>query len=165
MTGNMHDTIAQDVARHADRVAQEANEYEAPKPPQDAHIDEVPALDGVIDAQTEDQAGDGVDASSMPAFRDMRRLLPSKRFEKQAEMMALVADMPKEWQDGDVTEGSVDLASMDFGKLSTLITKAEGFVLDLAEDRTAMEEWLIDQENGMQAVMDAFTKATGLLGN
>ncbi|WP_420100186.1 hypothetical protein [Corynebacterium sp.] len=168
MTAPVPDTVAQSAARHAKHVAEEANAYEAPEPatpPEGAAVDPTPVLDGVTPTQAEDTADRGVDMASMPAFRGVNHLLPSARFVMQAQMMNLVKKMPKEWTNGDVEPSNIDPADMDFDALSELITGAETFVLDLAADREAMEAWLIAQENGFQAVMDAFTKATDLLGN
>lgn len=161
---NVYAPDAEVAARHAARVAEDAQAYEAPQPPEGAHVDAVPVLSGVVPEQSAEQETEGVDMASMPELRSMRGMLPSAQFAVQARMLKLVKDMPDEWRDGE-GQADLDVKDMDFDALSDLITGAETFVLDLAKDREAMTDWLIAQENGMQAVMGAFTKATELLGN
>lgn len=168
MTAPIPDTVAQSAARHAKQVAEEATAYEAPEAsqaPEGAATDPTPVLDGVTPAQADEEQDSDVNLESMPEFRGVNHLLPSARFAMQAQMMNLVKKMPKEWTNGDVEPAEADPADMDFDSMTELITGAENFVLDLAKDRSAMEEWLIAQDNGLQAVMSAFSKATDLLGN
>lgn len=53
----------------------------------------------------------------------------------------------------------------DLDVLTNVIASVETTVLDNAADREAMTEWLLAQNDSLNAVMAAFTKFTDRLGN
>ena len=66
------------------------------------------------------------------------------------------------------TSGGLDFDNMtadDLDALTNVIATVEETVLDNAADREAMTEWLVAQDEPLNAVMAAFTKFTDRLGN
>ena len=57
------------------------------------------------------------------------------------------------------------LTSDDLDALTNVIAAVEAVVLDNAADRDAMTEWLVTQDEPLNAVMAAFTTFTDRLGN
>ncbi|RAV34257.1 hypothetical protein [Corynebacterium heidelbergense] len=155
---------AESAADHADRATATATDY-APQAPVDATPDETPALASVGPEYAATSPGgerSTVNLDGLPAFRSMQGTLPSARFHVKRQMMEIQALMPESWKDGDVSEEDV-LADVD--KVDELFSKAEAMLLDRAKDRAEMERWLCAQENGEQALMDAFSVMAEQLGN
>lgn len=112
---------------------------------------------------------EGVDAAHMPEFKDMRRMLPAERLAAQFMAAKVAKAMPSgmlEKFDGLEAGTSLDdLDTADLDALVGVINSVQGVVLDNAADREAMAEWLRTQDNGMNAVMYAFTVYTEKMGN
>lgn len=111
----------------------------------------------------------GVDMSTLPAFKSVQRMLPAQRMREQMNTAKMVTGLPDSLSDL-ATEGEVelDIASFnpeDLDALAALFEGVQESVLDAAEDRTAMEDWLMDQEDPTSAIMAAFTKYRTDLGN
>lgn len=132
-------------------------------------VDPSPALETVA-AQYATNAPEGVDVETLPEFKDLRRMLPAQRVRAQMELAKLATDLPAELmaqaEDGGTV--SVDLQTLraeDLDAVVNLMETAQGLVLDNAKDPEAMEAWLVDQQDPLQAVMYAFEKYQGSLGN
>lgn len=128
--------------------------------------DEAPVLEGVIPSTTE--APEGVDVTTFPDLQDLRRILPAQRFQHQAALAALVEDLPEGFRDAAAGGKGVDMTNVtgaDLNALATMFTRIQDTVLDTAVDREAMENWLIDQVDPLQAVMYGFTRVQAALGN
>lgn len=140
---------------------------EAPTDNPEAVGDPSPALEGVGPQYGSAYAEvEGVDMATLPAFRDMHRMLPSERLKVQMSTAKVAAALPDHLK-GETSEG-LDFDSMtveDIDALTNVITTVEGIVLDNAADRGAMTEWLVTQKEPLNAVMAAFTKFTERLGN
>ncbi|MBC3186365.1 hypothetical protein H7347_07230 [Corynebacterium sp. zg-331] len=131
---------------------------------QEAITDAAPALAGVGPEFLPAEAAEGVDVESMPPLKELSRLLPSKR----TKIKAQVASIAQRAQGVDAlrVEGVDESVLLNhLGEVADMIEAAETFVLDMAQDRDAMEAWLIEQEQGESAVMLAFSKASEALGN
>lgn len=117
---------------------------------------------GSADAESE-----GVDMTTLPEFRDLRRMLPSERLKVQMKTAKVATALPAHLKGTDTSkgEGFDSLTSEDLDALTNVITTVEAVVLDNAADREAMTEWLIAQGDPLNAVMAAFTKFTERLGN
>lgn len=141
---------------------------EAPSDTPEAVVDPNPALAGVGPQYgAADAEAEGVDMSTIPAFRDMHRLLPSERLKIQMSTAKVATVLPKHLKDGDEA-GDLEFDSMtveDIDALTNVITTVENIVLDNADDRGEMAEWMISQKEPLNAVMAAFTKFTERLGN
>jgi len=130
--------------------------------------DETPALASVA-PQFDSQ--DGVDLSTLPAFKDTRRMLPADRLRAQADMAKLAVSVPDKFrqaaEDGTVTMDLdlSDLTGADLDAIADMVSTAQDVVLGAAEDREAMTTWLVDQESPVEAVMAAFTRYQETLGN
>ncbi|MDK8450993.1 hypothetical protein [Corynebacterium mastitidis] len=130
----------------------------------DATPDKSPALAGVSAEFLPAEATEGVDVESMPPLKDLARLLPSKRTKIKAQAATIAQHA--QGVDALSTDGADESVLLDhLGEVADLIEVAEAFVLDMAQDRDAMEAWLIEQEQGESAVMIAFSKAAEALGN
>jgi hypothetical protein len=141
-----------------------AKDVNAPEPVVDAR----PALEGVgpqfigTDAEPE-----GVDMTTLPEFKDMRRMLPSARLKVQMNTAKVATALPAHLKNADTSAG-LDFDTMtadDLDALTNVIAAVEATVLDNAVDREAMTEWLLAQAEPLNAVMAAFTKFTDRLGN
>lgn len=130
----------------------------------DAVTDSTPALAGVAPEFLPAEATEGVDIESMPPLKELARLLPSKRTKIKAQA-ALIAQHAQTVDELSADGADEDVLIDNLGEVAALIEVAEGFVLDMAQDRDAMEAWLIAQEQGESAVMVAFSKAAEALGN
>ncbi|NEK06063.1 hypothetical protein GR239_36855, partial [Rhizobium leguminosarum] len=100
----------------------------------------------------------------------LQRMLPAQRIKAQAELAKVATSLPAKFLDQDGSGVSIDadvnsLTSEDLDAVADMVTKVQDIVLDAAVDREAMENWLLDQENPMDAVMFAFTKYQATLGN
>ena len=141
---------------------------EAPADTSEAVVDPNPALAGVgPQYEAADAEVEGVDMATIPAFRDMHRLLPSERLKIQMSTAKAATALPKHLKDGD-EEGGLEFDSMtadDIDALTNVISTVEEIVLDNAADRGEMTEWLVTQEEPLNAVMAAFTRFTERLGN
>lgn len=162
----------------ADRVI-DANAYynapvaepapaEVPEATPDAVVDPRPALEGVgAQYSAADAEPEGVDMATLPEFKDMRRMLPSARLKVQMKTAKVATALPAHLKDAD-TSGGLDFDNMtadDLDALTNVIATVEETVLDNAADREAMTEWLVAQDEPLNAVMAAFTKFTDRLGN
>lgn len=125
-------------------------------------VDSSPALASV---SAEFGASDGgVDVSDLPAFTSLKGMLPSGRMRVQMDLVKLATGLPE-----TLTEGAAeaDFMSMDDAELDTLtaaIEKMEQALLRGAKDRNAMEQWLVNQDNPMQALMAAFNVYADYVG-
>lgn len=138
----------------------------APAP--DAVVDDSPALAGVgPQYAAADNEPQGVDMATMPEFQDMRRMLPSQRLKVQMNTAKVATALPSHLKDADAKAGLSfdDMTAEDLDALTNVIANVEAAVLDNAADRDAMAEWLINQDNSLNAVMAAFSKFTNRLGN
>lgn len=133
-----------------------------------AVVDPSPALAGVGPQYgSADAEPEGVDMTTLPAFKDLRRMLPSERLKVQMKTAKVATALPAHLKDADTSEG-LDFDAMtaeDFDALTNVIATVEEVVLDNAADREAMTEWLVSQDEPLNAVMAAFTKFTERLGN
>ena len=133
-----------------------------------AVVDDSPVLEGVgPQYAAADNETKGVDLSTLPAFKDMRRILPSERLKIQMNTAKVAAGLPSHLKDADAKKGLSfdDMTAEDLDALTNVIATVEAAVLDNAADREAMTEWLVNQDNPLNAVMAAFTKFTNRLGN
>lgn len=141
---------------------------EAPKDNDDAVVDQSPALAGVGPQYgSADAEPTGVDTTTMPEFKDLRRMLPSERLKAQMRTAKVATALPAHLKNAD-TSGGLDFDTMtadDLDALTNVISAVETVVLDNAADRDAMAEWLISQGDPLNAVMAAFTTFTDRLGN
>lgn len=141
---------------------------EAPKAETEAVVDPRPALEGVGPQYTgTDAEPEGVDMTTLPDFKDMRRMLPSARLKVQMNAAKVATALPAHLKNADTSAG-LDFDTMtadDLDALTDVIATVEATVLDNAADREAMTEWLLAQAEPLNAVMAAFTKFTDRLGN
>lgn len=138
-----------------------------PQPPKErttAVVDSQPALHGMgpefVAANSEPE---GVDLTTMPSFRDMRRMLPSERLRVQMKAAKVAAALPAHLKEAEGVEFEA-LSPEDLDALTDVIATVESVVLDNAADREAMTDWLVDQKEPLDAVMTAFTEFTSRLG-
>lgn len=133
----------------------------------DAVIDPNPALAGVGPQYgAADSEPEGVDMTTLPTFKDLRRMLPSERMKTQMATAKVAAALPAHLKNAEA--GGLDfdsLTSDDLDALTNVIAAVESVVLDNATDREAMTEWLVTQDEPMNAVMAAFSQFTERLGN
>lgn len=141
---------------------------EAPTDNPEAVVDPNPALEGVgAQYAAADAEPEGVDMTTLPEFKDMRRMLPSARLKIQMSTAKVAAALPAHLKNADTSAG-LDFDNMtadDLDALTNVIATVEATVLDNAADREAMTEWLVAQDEPLNAVMAAFTKFTDRLGN
>lgn len=177
-TGNDHDGTAE--AEAYSRTV-DANAYfnapiaePVPTPEPEADTDH----DGVVDGRpvlegmgpqygTAEAEPEGVDMTTLPEFKDLRRMLPSARLKVQMNTAKIATALPAHLKNAD-TSGGLEFDSMtadDLDALTAVIASVEDTVLDNAADREAMTEWLLAQKDPLNAVMSAFTKFTDRLGN
>lgn len=105
--------------------------------------------------------------TTLPDFKDMRRMLPSARLKVQMNAAKVATALPAHLKNADTSAG-LDFDTMtadDLDALTNVIATVEATVLDNAADREAMTEWLLAQAEPLNAVMAAFTKFTDRLGN
>lgn len=153
----------------------EAGRHSQPAPEDVAPAaDSQPALAGVAPQFAgQDQDVEGVNADTMPEFRDMRRMLPAQRLAATMALGKVAATLPASLRDVAGEDGSVDLSAADLASitpedmdgLANLFQVIQDIILDNAKDRQAMEDWLMDQEDPLQAVMVAFSRYQEALGN
>lgn len=131
-------------------------------------VDERPALEGMGPQYgTAEAEPEGVDMTTLPEFKDLRRMLPSARLKVQMNTAKIATALPAHLKNAD-TSGGLEFDSMtadDLDALTAVIASVEDTVLDNAADREAMTEWLLAQKDPLNAVMSAFTKFTDRLGN
>lgn len=143
---------------------------EAPKADNEpeAVVDDRPALEGVgPEYGSADTEPEGVDMTTLPEFKDMRRMLPSARLKVQMNTAKVATALPSHLKDAN-TDGGIDFDNMtadDLDALTNVIATVETTVLDNAADRDAMTDWLLAQSEPLNAVMAAFSKFTDRLGN
>lgn len=129
-----------------------------------AVVDPQPALHGMgpefVAANSEPE---GVDLTTMPSFRDMRRMLPSERLRVQMKAAKVAAALPAHLKEAEGVEFEA-LSPEDLDALTDVIATVESVVLDNAADREAMTDWLVDQKEPLDAVITAFTEFTSRLG-
>lgn len=163
--GHVIDANAYYNAPVAEPTPTEANKADnAPE----AVVDPRPALEGVGPQYTgTDAEPEGVDMTTLPDFKDMRRMLPSARLKVQLNTAKVATALPAHLKNTDTSVG-LDFDTMtadDLDALTNVIAAVEATVLDNAADREAMTEWLLAQAEPLNAVMAAFTKFTDRLGN
>ena len=146
-----------------DRVKEERED--TPEPAKDPS----PALAGLAPQLGGGEDTDGVDLSTIPPFVDMARMLPAERVRSTMSMSKVALSLPDHLKEqGDVAEGQLDLETMtpeDMDAIADMFATCQDLVLDHAQDREAMTEWLLAQDNPMGAVMAAFTRLKVRLGN
>lgn len=159
--------------RESGRHAQPAADPQ-PEPSVEPAVDPQPALSSVAPQfSSQDAEPEGVNTDTMPEFRDMRRMLPAQRLAATMAMGKVAATLPASLRDVAGEDGSVDLSTADLANitpedmdgLANLFQVIQDTILDNAKDRQAMEDWLLDQEDPLQAVMVAFSRYQGALGN
>ena len=131
-------------------------------------VDGRPALEGMGPQYGAAEAEpEGVDMTTLPEFKDLRRMLPSARLKVQMNTAKIATALPAHLKNAD-TSGGLEFDSMtadDLDALTAVIASVEDTVLDNAADREAMTNWLLAQKDPLNAVMSAFTKFTDRLGN
>lgn len=145
---------------------------EAPAESQaDAVQDPVPALAELGGAYTptdlEAEDTEGIELETLPAFKDMRRFLPSQRLKMQMDAAKVATSLPSHLKKGD-DNAKLDFDTMtseDLDTLTNLISTVEAMVIDNAADPEAMTNWLVEQNDALNAVMAAFNKLTSYMGN
>ena len=130
----------------------------------DIPTDEAPAL-APIDPAFSDPDGDIEEQrlrASMPAFRDLRRMLPAARLSMQLELAGLASSLPTGLAEGiDISDLTPEAAS----GLAEFFQTMQDMVLDNANDAAEMEAWLIEAEDGTAALQVAFSALSERLGN
>lgn len=127
--------------------------------------DDAPALAAVA-AEYDDTAPEGVDMSTMPEFRDMRRMLPADRIDAKLALAEVAGALPE----GSAERMAEGMAIADFtpevaGSVRKIFRTMQEIVLDRAADRDEMAEWLVSQESPEAALQAAFSKVSATLGN
>lgn len=153
----------------------EAGRHARPEPEETGPAtDPQPALSSVAPQfASQDAEPEGVDVDTMPEFRDMRRMLPAQRLAATMAMGKVAATLPASLRDAASEDGTVDLSTADLATitpedmdgLANLFQVIQDTILDNAKDRQSMEDWLLDQEDPLQAVMSAFSRYQEALGN
>lgn len=110
---------------------------------------------------------DGVDAASMPAFKNFSRLLPADRLDLQLGLAEVLEEAPPGLLDGaDAGDLSIEQEIARVKPLRKALRAMQEMLLDNAQDRDAMAEWLLAQgPASYQAMTWAFHKLLGALGN
>lgn len=148
---------------------QYAAQYNAAHSEADAQAvkDPAPVLAPVAPEFDTSEAPEGVDVESLPPFRDARRQLPAERIRTQTRLAAMASGLPEEFMDADggVEVNLSTIKPEDLEAVADLMESIQELVLDFAQDRDAMAEWLMDQEDPIQAVMHAFTVYQDAAGN
>ena len=109
--------------------------------------------------------------ASVPAFRDMRRVLPAARMKRQMELARFAASLPESMRDAEGDGGSLDLADFDdetATAIADVFERMQDMVLNDAADRDEMTEWLLDAAEagqGNEALQVAFSQLAQTLGN
>lgn len=154
----------QDYQQYVDRITAQAEDYEPiTTAPEGATVDPSPALGGV-DPQFDTTISD-VDLSGMPAVRDMKKMLPAARMRVQKQLVKLKeleSKLPDNFKNGDPTD---EVSEEDFEIVCEMMEAAQDFLLGQAEDREAMEQWLIDSNEPEKALFAAMGKVAARLGN
>lgn len=130
----------------------------------DIPTDEAPVL-APIDSAFSDPDGDIEEQrlrASMPAFRDLRRMLPAARLSMQLELAGLASALPAGLTEGiDISDLTPEAAA----GLASFFQTMQDMVLDNAADASEMEAWLIEAEDGTAALQIAFSALSERLGN
>lgn len=127
--------------------------------------DSTPALAPVSPEYDPDDTT-GVDVESFPGMRDLRRLLPADRIKAQTDLAKVQDTLPESFTRQGFNPSEVTrMSSDDLDALSGLFVSIQNTVLDNAADREAMENWLIDQDDPIKAVLYGFTQYQAALGN
>lgn len=131
--------------------------------------DPTPALAGLAPQLGGAEDTDGVDLATLPPFVDMASMLPAERVRITMSVSKLALSLPKHLREqGDAANGQLDLDTMkpeDMDSIADMFASCQDLVLDHAQDRVAMTEWLLAQDNPLGAVMAAFTELRTRLGN
>ena len=138
-----------------DQPVSHQTQEETPEPT--PSIDQSPALAGVA-PQFNSQAPEGVDTTTLPPFADTSRMLPAQRVTMEMELAKVAAGLPRHIIESD--SDSLDIYSMssdDLDAVAYMITRVQDVVISRAQDSDAMEAWLVDQQEPLQAVMYAFS--------
>lgn len=154
----------QDYQQYVDRITEQARDYEPlTTVPEGANVDPAPALGDV--SPEFNTAVDDVDLSGMPAVRDMKKMLPAARMRVQKQLVKLKeleSKLPDSFKNGDPTD---EVSEEDFEIVCEMMEAAQDFLLGQAEDREAMEQWLINSEEPEKALFAAMGKVASRLGN
>lgn len=147
-----------------DRIKEEREEI-TPEPAKDPS----PALEGLAPQLGGAENTDGVDLSTLPEFVDMARMLPAERVRVTMSVSKVALSLPERLREqGDAADGQLDMETMtpeDMDAIADMFARCQDLVLDHAQDRRAMTEWLLAQDNPLGAVMAAFTQLRARLGN
>lgn len=133
------------------------------KTPDEAVKDKSPALADVapeFDTPEMAKAFEDVDFSTMPPFKEMKRMLPAQRF----HVKRVIAEIGQSVT-ADFGSAGDDLTAEQLAATDEMMSKAQAFVLDMAEDEDDMKAWLMSQESGESALMAAFATVAKTLGN
>lgn len=154
----------EDLQARADEIITTATPYE-PKhaeAPQDSKPDETPAL---ADADKVFNGSD-VDLSTMPAIRDIRRMLPSQRMSMFARINDIQKKVPKEMIAEDQGKIAEDLqqGESNLDAMTDVFADMEKFIFVMAVSRDEMEQWLLDQDDPMGALPAAFAHISEKVG-
>lgn len=129
-------------------------------------VDESPALAPVApELAGEGNDPEGVDATTFPAFKDLRRAMPAQRVRAKMELAKVATDLPKSIMAMNESGDFSDFTSEDMDGIANMLERVQTLVLDAAQSRDEMEEWLIAQEGAQDALMFAFEQYQAHLGN
>lgn len=131
--------------------------------------DPAPVLEPIGGQYGAEDSTEGVSLGTLPAFKDLRRVLPAERMSATAALARVAKALPASLQTPDGTPADLDsldsISADDLDAVADMFTQAQDVVLDWAMDREAMTEWLLDQDDPMAAVMAAFSRFQAHLGN
>lgn len=149
----------------AQHRAPEAQPENQPEP--ETAKDERPAL-ASAGPEFDTNAAEGVDMTTLPAFKSVQRMLPAQRMRSELSAAKMVTGLPDSLTALVSGDGEIDMTALqdqDLDALMDLFDNVQEAVLEAAQDRTAMEDWLMAQEDPTQAIMSAFTQYRSDLGN
>ena len=154
----------QDYQKYVDRITEQARDYEPlTTVPEGANVDPAPVLGDV--SPEFNTAVDDVDLSGMPPVRDLKKILPAARMRVQKQLVKLKTleeKLPESFKSGAETG---EVSEEDFEIVCEMMEAAQEFLLGQAEDREAMEQWLIDSDEPEKALFAAMGKVAARLGN
>lgn len=152
--------------KFVERVQTQATAYDPTQRltdvPEEAIVDDQPAL-AAVDAQFDTAVSD-VDLSDMPPVRDMKRMLPAQRMRARAQLLEL-RDLEEKLPESFKSGGTADVTAEEFEVVCDMMDAAERLVLGQAEDRDAMEKWLLNSDNSDKALFAAMAQIAKRLGN
>lgn len=127
--------------------------------------DATPILEDVSVEYGDSQVPAGVDAVSLPPFKDMSRVLPADRVRSQMQLAKFATSLPSSLLEGDGQLDIKQLTAEDLDAVANMLVQIQELVLDNAQDRAAMENWLLDQDDSLAGVMYAFGRYRVQVGN